>query len=103
MFLLHSAKTGSRTHAVSYPIASGDSFQAISGQDLNLTTTIYLVPMLRPVFSHTSSRHDAEFTTGTVLLFNWTHEVTEIVRFQLDVVSDLKSSCALRSFEPLHD
>jgi len=100
---LHNAKTGSRTRAVSYPIAFGDSFNAIRGQDLNLTTPIYLPPKLRPVFPHTNSRRDAQYSTGTILLFNGTYEVTEVVRLQLDAVSDLKSACVLRSFEPLHD
>jgi len=102
-FLLHNAKTSSRIRAVSYPIAFGDSFQAIRAQDTNLTTPIHVAPKLRPVFPHTNSRRDSEFSTGTILLLNGTYEVSEVVRFQLDAVSDLKSSCAMRSFETLHD
>jgi len=102
MFLLHNIKIGSRTRAVSYQIAFGDSFQAIGGQDLNSTNPIHLAPKLRTVFHHTNSKHNPEFSTGTILLFKWTYEVNE-VRFQLDAVSDLKSSCALRSFERLRD
>ena len=38
-----------------------------------------------------------------MLLVSETYEVTEVVRFQLDAVSGIKSSCALKSFETLHD
>jgi len=100
---LHNAKTGSRTRAISYLIAFGDSFQAIRGQDLNLNTPIYFTPKLRPVFPHTNSRRDVQFSTGRVLLFNGTYEVTEFVRLQLCAVSDLKNARVLRSFETLHD
>ena len=64
MFLIHNVKTGSRTRAVSYPIAFGDSFQVIIGQDLNLTTSFHLAPELRNVFPHTDSMRVPEFSTG---------------------------------------